>query len=231
MITCIAIDDEPKALLVIESHVSRVDYLDLKETFTEPFKALSFLEQNEVDLIFLDINMPDVSGFEFLKHLPKKLEIIFTTAHSEYAIQSYDVEAADYLLKPFDFSRFLLAATKVKNKLSDKERSISLEFLFLNTGSAKRRVLVEEILYVESDGNYVNYITKKEQLLVRSSFKEVLNILPKNLFIQVQRSFVVGIKWIDKIENNHIYLADKEIPIGTTFKDDFSSFVKKLGSG
>ncbi len=221
MINCIAIDDEPKALSVIKSHVSRVDYLDLKSTFTDPFKAIQFLEKHSIDLVFLDINMPDVSGFEFLKHLPTKSEIIFTTAHSEYAIQSYEVEAIDYLLKPFDFSRFLLAVTKVKNKLSDKEKSGVQDFLFLNTGTSKQRVSIEDILYVESDGNYVNYITKSEKLLVRSSFKEVLSILPSDLFVQVQRSFVVAIKWIDKIENNHIFLAEREIPIGSTYKVGF----------
>jgi len=221
MITCIAIDDEPKALSIIENHIFRTDFLDLKTTFTDPFKAINFLKDNSVDLIFLDINMPDISGFQFLKHLPRKCEIIFTTAHSEYAIQSYEVEAVDYLLKPFDFSRFLLAVTKVKSKYSNNEKIKSHDFIFLNTGTSKNKVLIEDILYVESDGNYVNYITKKEKFLVRSSLKEVLAILPSNLFVQIQRSYVVAIKWIDKVENNHIYLADKEIPIGSTFKDNF----------
>lgn len=223
MITCIAIDDEPKALHIIENHASKVDYLELKETFTEPFKAINFLEKNKVDLIFLDINMPDITGFELLKHLPDTSKIIFTTAHSEYAIQSYEVEAIDYLLKPFEFSRFLLAVKKVKDIVSNSIKDKPKDYLFLNTGTSKRKVLIEDILYVESDGNYVNYITRTEQLLVRSSFKEVLNILTPSLFVQVQRSFVVAIKWIDKVENNHIYLSDREIPIGNTFKNEFYS--------
>ncbi|GAB5408558.1 MAG: LytTR family DNA-binding domain-containing protein [Balneolaceae bacterium] len=221
MIHCIAIDDEPKALSVIQSHISRIDFLNLKSTFTDPFKAIQFLNSEAVHLIFLDINMPDISGFEFLKHIPNKPDIIFTTAHSEYAIKSYEVEAIDYLLKPFDFSRFLLAATKVKNKRVENLPSIKKDFLFLNTGSSKQKILVEEILYVESDGNYVNYVTKNEELLVRSSFKEVLSELPSHLFVQVQRSFVVALKWINKVENNHIYLMDREIPIGSTFKEHF----------
>lgn len=228
MITCIAIDDEPKALSIIESHVSRTDFLDLKATFTDPFKAVSFLEKHQIDLIFLDINMPDVSGFDFLKHLLYKPEIIFTTAHSEYAIQSYEVEAIDYLLKPFDFSRFLLAASKVKSKLSEAKTSSSQEFLFLNTGSSKRKIHIADIFYIESDGNYVKYITKNERVMVRASIREVISILPSLLFVQVQRSFVVAVKWIDKIENNHIYISDQEIPIGNTFKDDFLKRIENL---
>lgn len=221
MISCIAIDDEPKALSIIENHVLRTDFLTLDATFTDPFKAISFLEKNEIDLLFLDINMPDISGFEFLKHLSNKIQIIFTTAHSEYAIQSYEVEAIDYLLKPFDYSRFLLAVNKVKAKHVEAKSSTNKEFLFLNTGTSKKKVLIEDILLIESDANYVNYVMRDEKLLVRSSIKEVLRILPSNLFVQVQRSFVVAIKKIDKIESNHIYISDRKIPIGNSFKEVF----------
>lgn len=226
MISCIAIDDEPKALNVIRSHVSRVDFLDLQETFVDPFKAITYLGKYSVDLIFLDINMPDISGFEFLKHLSNNPVIIFTTAHSEYAIQSYEVEAIDYLLKPFDFSRFLLAVTKAKNKLSENvPPSLNKEFLFLNMGLSKRKVLIDDILYIESDGNYVNYFTKKGKLMVRASIKETMGILSPSLFVQTHRSFIVSLRWVEKIEDNHIYISDKEIPIGSTYKNKFLKLI------
>lgn len=229
MITCIAIDDEPKALNVIKNHVSRIDFLDLEETFVDPFKAISYLSEHSVDLIFLDINMPDISGFEFLKHLSAKPAFIFTTAHSEYAIQSYEVEAVDYLLKPFDFSRFLLAATKAKNKISENDiTTVSKEFLFLNTGLSKQKVLIDDILFVESDGNYVNYITKSGKLMIRASIKETLSILPSSLFVQIHRSFIVSLRWVEKIQDNHIYISDKEIPIGNTYKSKLLKLIDQF---
>ncbi|MEQ9266699.1 MAG: LytTR family DNA-binding domain-containing protein [Balneolaceae bacterium] len=229
MITCIAIDDEPRALNVIKNHVSKVDFLELKESFVDPFKAISYLNEHSVDLIFLDINMPDISGFEFLKHLSTKPIFIFTTAHSEYAIQSYEVEAIDYLLKPFDFSRFLLAATKAKNKLSENDSStVSREFLFLNTGLSKQKVLVDDILYMESDGNYVNYITKNGKLMIRASIKETLNTLPSSHFVQIHRSFIVSLRWVEKIQDNHVYISDKEIPIGNTYKSKLLKLIDQF---
>lgn len=229
MITCIAIDDEPRALNVIKNHVSKVDFLELKESFVDPFKAISYLNEQPVDLIFLDINMPDISGFEFLKHLSAKPAFIFTTAHSEYAIQSYEVEAIDYLLKPFDFSRFLLAATKAKNKLSENDNStVSKEFLFLNTGLSKQKVLVDEIFYVESDGNYMNYITKNGKLMIRASIKETLNTLPSSRFVQIHRSFIVSLRWIEKIQDNHVYISGKEIPIGNTYKSKLLKLIDQF---
>lgn len=229
MISCIAIDDEPRALNVIKNHVSKVDFLDLKESFVDPFKAISYLNEHSVDLIFLDINMPDISGFEFLKHLSGKPAFIFTTAHSEYAIQSYEVEAIDYLLKPFDFSRFLLAATKAKNKLSESDNSmVSREFLFLNTGLSKQKVLIDDILYMESDGNYVNYITKSGKLMIRASIKETLNMLPSSHFVQIHRSFIVSLRWVEKIQDNHVYISDKEIPIGNTYKSKLLKLIDQF---
>lgn len=226
MITCIAIDDEPNALMVIESLAEKVEFLDLRETFVDPVKAVSYLEHHTIDLIFLDINMPEVTGFDFLKLLPKQANIIFTTAYSEYALQGYEVNAIDYLLKPFDFPRFLQAVQKVKDRVGSS--SVPLEFVFLNTGSSKKKVLVEDILFLESDGNYVNYYTTNGKVMVRASIKDAIKGLPSGSFTQIQRSYVVALKWIEKIENNHVFISGLEIPIGSTFKEEFQDLLKNF---
>ncbi len=226
MITCIAIDDEPNALSVIESLAAKVDFLHLKGTFVDPVKAISFLESQSIDLIFLDINMPEVTGFDFLKLLPQKANIIFTTAYTEYALQGYEVNAIDYLLKPFDFPRFLQAVQKMKDRTGRTKATV--EFIFLNTGTSRKKVLIKDIIYLESDGNYVNYQTTEGKVMVRTSIKDAIKGLPANSFIQVQRSYVVALKWIEKIENNHVFMSGLEIPIGSTFKEEFLELLKNF---
>ncbi|MBO6524707.1 MAG: response regulator transcription factor [Balneolaceae bacterium] len=228
MITCIAIDDEPNALEVVKSLAAKVEFLDLKETFSDPVKAMNYIESNPVDLLFLDINMPDISGFTFLTLIPKEVAVIFTTAYSEHAVRSYEVNAIDYLLKPFDFVRFLQAVNKVKTAHKSNYKPKTSDFIFISTGTSKQKVLISEIQFIESDGNYVYYVTEKQKIMVRASIKEVLSLLPESQFIQVQRSFVIAFRWIEKIESNHVYVAGKEIPIGKTFKDNFQSSLKKF---
>ncbi|RNC85683.1 MAG: DNA-binding response regulator [Balneola sp.] len=226
MITCIAIDDEPNALSVIESLAAKVDFLDLKKTFVDPLKAMNYLENNSIHLIFLDINMPEITGFDFLKLLPNEVNIIFTSAYSEYALQGYEVNAIDYLLKPFDFPRFLQAVNKVKK--GSGTPFAHPEFVFLNTGTSKKKVLVGDILFLESDGNYVNYYTNNGKIMVRSSIKDATKGLPPKAFTQIQRSYVVALKWIEKIENNHVFISELEIPIGNTFKEEFLELLKNF---
>ncbi|MEM7102379.1 MAG: LytTR family DNA-binding domain-containing protein [Bacteroidota bacterium] len=227
MIRCVAIDDEPKALEIINNHISRTDFLTLEGTFTNPFKAASFINDQEIELVFLDINMPDINGMKLIKNFNKSPLIIFTTAHSEYAIQSYEVEAVDYLLKPFDFARFLLAVTKAKEKLISD--SISRQnFFFVNTGNRQQRLFYNDIYYIEGEGNYVNYVTKSEQLLVRSSIKDTLKILPASKFVQIHRSFIVALQWIEKIEDNHVFVNEKRISISNTFRSAFLNLIKEL---
>lgn len=227
MIHCIAIDDEPRALEVIKSHAGRVDFLTLEQTFVDPFKAINYVNDHPIDLIFLDINMPDISGFRLLKNLTKKPLIIFTTAHSEYALESYEVEAIDYLLKPFDFARFLLAVTKAKERLSTT-LTTSNDFFFINTGNQKHRLFFKELLYVEGEGNYVRYVTKTGKFLVRASIKETLQQLPSTSFMQIHRSFIVALQWVDKIEDNHVHVGNKRMAISATYREAFSKVIDSL---
>ena len=219
MIRAIAIDDEPRALQVIENHVARIDFLGLDATFTDPFQGVAYVNDNQVDLLFLDINMPDISGLKLLKNMVRRPLIVFTTAHSEYAIQSYEVEAVDYLLKPFDFARFHLAVNRVRDRLSAAKRES--DFFFVNTGNQKRRIAYADIIYVEGEGNYVNYALPSATVLVRSSVKETLKVLSPPQFSQIHRSYIVALKWIEKIEDNHVYLPGKRIPIGAKYRDAF----------
>jgi len=220
MIQAIAIDDEPSALTIIKSHAAKVSFLNLAATFTNPFQGIEYINDHAPDIVFLDINMPDISGLQLLKNLTKKPLIIFTTAHSEYAVKSYEVEAVDYLLKPFDYARFLLAVTKAKEKLKPTLKS-SNPFFFVNTGNQKQRLFYADIYYIEGEGNYVNYHTPKGKTMVRSTIKKTLGLLPQERFLQLHRSYIVALPWIDKIEDNQVFIGDKRIPIGATYRVDF----------
>ena len=224
MIKCIAIDDEPKALEIISLFSERVEFISLEKVFVDPFKALSYLTDNEVDLILLDINMPDISGINFIKNLNKEIFVIFTTAHSEYAMESYEVNAIDYLLKPFEFARFFLALSKVKDKLNSNKNKKD-DFFFLNTGAEKHRLSYNDIFYIETDGNYMRYHTKKGRYLVRASVKETNNLLPNKQFIQIHRSYIVSIKAIEKIEDNHVFINKNSLPVSASYRDHFYSII------
>ncbi len=220
MIKAIAIDDEPLALEIIRNHAFKVPFLSLEGTFDNPIKALEFIDQNTIDLIFLDINMPDLTGFDLLKSIKwNDLFIIFTTAHNEYALKSYEVDAVDYLLKPFDFSRFLIAVNKVKERIFAQNKRIP-DFLFLSSGYLQKKVFINDILFIKGEGNYVNYFTPTEKIMVRSTIKEALNLIPDPLFVQVHRSYIVSLCHIDKIEDNHIFIGSSRISIGASFRNN-----------
>ncbi|WKN42235.1 LytR/AlgR family response regulator transcription factor [Tunicatimonas pelagia] len=224
MIRAIAIDDEPNALRVIENHAAQVPFLQLVETFTDPFKALKFLEENSAHLIFLDINMPDISGLELSSILNEKnVLVIFTTAFSEYALESYDLDAVDYLLKPFEFTRFHSALLKVRKRLNSSNHATN--FFFVNTGSEQRKMRYEDIQYIEGSGNYVTYHLSSEKVLVRSTIKQVRAYLPSAEFIQVQRSYIVALSHIDVIRDNHIHIGQARISIGPKYKEQVKSVV------
>lgn len=219
MIKAIAIDDESKALTVIENHASRVSFLELQEVFTNPFMALDFIQKNNIDLIFLDINMPDISGLEFSRTILKKeILIIFTTAHSEYALESYEVEALDYLLKPFEFARFHAAVSKANDRLSSIDKSIN-DFFFVNTGNDRTKIFYNDISYIEGSGNYVTYYLDDKKVMVRATIRKTLSFLPSTNFFQIQRSYIVAISKIDRIKDNHVHIAKAKISIGPNYRE------------
>jgi two-component system, LytTR family, response regulator len=212
----IAIDDEPIALDIIRSHASRVPYLDLKAVFTDAFEAMDYLQKDSIDLIFLDIKMPDISGLDFFNSLSQKPLVIFTTAYAEHAVTSFELDAIDYLLKPFSFARFLKGCNKAY-ELYKFRNAAPVDFLFVKTGYEQVRVLYEEILYLEASGNYVSFVLKDKTVLSRSTFAEIASLMPADKFVRIHRSFIVALNKIDKAEKSQVTVNGVKIPIGEAY--------------
>lgn len=215
----IAIDDEPIALDIIKSHASKVPFIDLAETFTDAFLATSYLQQNKVDLIFLDIKMPDISGIDFLKSLSNPPMVIFTTAYTEHAVQSFELDAVDYLLKPFSLSRFLKAGNKAQELLSlrNQRQEAKIDYIFVKDGYEQIKVEFDEICYVEASGNYTQIQLKDKLLSSRITINDLADLLPKTDFLRVHRAFIIARNKISKFDRSQIWIGEKVIPIGATY--------------
>ncbi len=215
-LTAIAIDDEPQALDVIRLHAAKVSFLQLDATFTDAFEAIAYLQTHRVDLVFLDIKMPDISGVDVVKCLPRKPMVIFTTAYSDYAVQGFELDAIDYLLKPFSLARFLKACTKALD--SQSARADEEPFIFVKTGYEEEKVRVDDILYLEADGNYLSFVLPARRLLSRQTITDALQQLPPGLFVRVHRSYAIAVRKIDRIARQEIRIADHTIPIGASYE-------------
>jgi DNA-binding LytR/AlgR family response regulator len=223
MITCIAIDDEPKALEVIERYCGKSGLVNLKATFREPVKAIEFLQHEKADLLFLDINMPEISGLQLVQTLSPRPMIIFTTAYSNYAAESYDFNAVDYLLKPITFERFLVAVNKVAALLSKNAPVNDDETIFIKSGPQTYQVKLADILYLEKDGNYITVHLKDKHILIRENMSDIFDILPPADFLRVHKSYVVAIKHIAMIEVHQLIINGEKIPIGSTYRESLRS--------
>jgi DNA-binding LytR/AlgR family response regulator len=221
MMTCIAIDDEPKALEVIERYCQKISLASLKACFREPLKAIEFLNREKVDLIFLDINMPDISGMQLLQTLSPRPLIIFTTAYSQYAVESYELNALDYLLKPVTFERFLMAVNKAAAVLALRNTAGMDEdaAVLIKSGPQTYRVKVSEILYLEKNGNYITVHLKEGNILIRENMGDIFDLVPAADFIRVHKSYVVSIRHISMIEVHQLIVNGEKIPIGSTYRD------------
>lgn len=217
-LSAIAIDDEPKALEVVQMHANKVPFLDLRASFIDAFEALPFLRQNKVDLLFLDIKMPDISGIEFAQILKNGPLVVFTTAYSEYAVQGFDLDAVDYLLKPFSLARFTKACNKAL-EMKNVRGSEAPDFIFLKTGYEEEKVYLKDILYIEAAGNYMTYVLKERKLMCRQNVPEALQTLPEQDFVRVHRSFIVGVKHVGKIARQQVWVNGVEIPVGASYED------------
>ena len=217
-LSAIAIDDEPKALEVVQMHAAKVPFLDLRASFVDAFEALPFLQQNKVDLLFLDIKMPDISGIEFAQILKNGPLVVFTTAYSEYAVQGFDLDAVDYLLKPFSLARFTKACNKAL-EMKNVRGTEAPDFIFLKTGYEEEKVYLKDILYIEAAGNYMTYVLKERKLMCRQNVPEALLALPEQDFVRVHRSFIVGVKHVGKIARQQVWVNGVEIPVGASYED------------
>lgn len=221
----IAIDDEPIALEVVKTHAAKVPFLDLKAEFTDAFKALEYLQKEQIDLIFLDIKMPDISGIEFFNSLSKKPLLIFTTAYSEHAVTSFELDAVDYLLKPFSLARFIKGCNKAFELYNFRNLNASADHIFVKTGYEQLKVLFDDILFLEASGNYVSFILKENRILSRSTFIEAINLLPSDKFIRVHRSYIVAANKIDKIERHQVTINGIKVPVSEAYAPNLTAVV------
>ena len=230
MLKAIAIDDEPIALEVVKSLSSKIAFIKLLNCFTNAFKAIDFLQQEKVDLIFLDIKMPDISGIDFLKSLSNPPIIIFTTAYSEHAVQSFELDAIDYLLKPFSLSRFLKACNKANEQFLLRNKTIvqsqELAVIFIKSGYQIIKVEPETILYAESGGNYVQFVLENRKIASRLTMSETEALLPAPDFIRVHRSYIVSKKHIQKMNRKSIWIKQTELPIGAAYLSAIEKITK-----
>jgi len=235
MINYVIIDDEPAAIEVLRIHLNKIPSMTLKASFRDPMEALEYLQQNTVDLIFLDINMPKLSGMSFPKLLKDPPLIIFTTAYSEHALESYELKAVDYLLKPIQFDRLLQAVMKVKEVLNksnavqsvnpESNASVVDQTIFIKSGSEFHQLAIQEIKYIESDSNYVTFYTNSKPILARYKLSEVLSLLPSHQFVRIHRSYAVALKHIVTIKNHCVIIGTQEVPISSTYRAGFLDLI------
>jgi len=235
-ISCIAIDDEVLALNKIKRFISRVDFLELHNTFDNAKDAFKSIESNPIDLIFLDIEMPETNGFEFLNKISNKPYVIMTTAFDQYALKSYEFSVCDYLLKPIQFDRFLVAVEKVysliNNKViaqSDRESTNKeKEHIHVKSSGNIIKIFIDDILYIEGMKDYLAINLKDNRVLTLMSFNKLLDKLPQSLFIRIHKSFLIAINKIDEFKCQEIKIGDNIIPVSRTYKNQVNNLKNKL---
>ncbi|MDO9375729.1 MAG: LytTR family DNA-binding domain-containing protein [Ferruginibacter sp.] len=223
-ITCIIIEDEPLAVKVLADYISQVPFLEWKGSFRDAILATDYLRDNRVDLIFLDIHLPRLKGMAFLKMLSNPPAVIVTTAYHQYAIEGFDLNVTDYLLKPIEFERFLVAVTKVKKTevaggTGLPEVSSNRDFIFLNIQKKKVKIFFAEILYIESQREYIRIVTTKGEYLSKISTHEIEELLPPNAFKRIHRSFIISVNKIDSYTAEMVELNGVSIPVGRGYRD------------
>lgn len=236
-ITCLIADDEPMALSLIESYVLKTPFLELKAKCNSAIKAMEFLEtDSDIDLFFLDIQMPDLTGLEFSRLLPAKSKVVFTTAFDQYAIEGYKVNALDYLLKPFDYNEFLNAAQKARNHFEtnslqnteNQQNNKNSDFIFVKSEYRQIKINFSEILYIEGLKDYVKIYTSSHPrpILTLMSLKKLEEELPSEQFMRVHRSYIISLEKIEAIERNHVVIKDGFITIAPNYKDILMEYIK-----
>jgi two-component system, LytTR family, response regulator len=235
---CIIIDDEPNAIDVLKRYAEQTPYLHLRETFRNPVKAMGYLQEENIDLVFLDINMPNLSGMQFVRSLERKLFIIFTTAYSEYAVESYELNAVDYLVKPIEFDRFIKAVNKarglfeLKNKQRDPSADKAIEtvynagFVLLKSGALTHKVDIDEILFIEKEENYLAFQTSDKKILVRGNMTEIFDYVPEALFCRIHKSFIAALKHIHTLEVHQVSVGKYKIPVGGNYREELMRRIK-----
>lgn len=225
-IKCLIVDDEPTSQSVLKNFIQMVDYLEIVAVCNNSIEAMGVLKSEAVDLIFLDVNMPKISGVSFYKSLQNPPLVIFTTAYSEHAIEAFNVNAIDYLLKPFSFDRFLTATNKALDSLSSGENQSSKSPSILVKSDKKlHKITTSSISFIEAYGDYVKIYLESRFIITNNTFKNILSSLPKN-FVQVHKSFAINLQKAEVVEGNQVLIDEHKIPVGAKFKPDFLSRFK-----
>lgn len=239
ILNCIVVDDEPLALDILEDYISKVPFLKMVKRCVNPIEALQFVQDGGIDLVFLDVQMPELTGIQFLKIAGNKCNYILTTAYPEYALESYDLNVADYLLKPIAFDRFYKAVEKVHNQFKIAETSTNViqpiisqvpissganpiqDYIFVKTEYKIQKIYLNDILFIEGLKDYISIYTKSDRIITLQSMKKMEEALPSNQFIRAHKSYIVAVDKIESIERSRITINQKIIPVGDTYRDEF----------
>ena len=234
-IKCLAVDDEPPALEVIKKHISCVPALELTAISLNAVQALSILQQNQIDLLFLDIQMPQILGTDFVRTLKNPPKVIFTTAFRKFAVEGFELDAVDYLLKPISFERFLKAVNKImasspKNtvidKIPGKEKDNTDSFIYFRADRKVLKVALNEILYIESLKEYIKVVTTNKTIMTKQSISSLEEMLPKNLFTRIHRSYIVSLDKIESYTSELIEIAKQELPVSRMYRHELAKILK-----
>lgn len=230
MMRCIAIDDEPLALQLITEYASRIPFLSLEKTFTNPDEGRAWLQQNDVDVLLLDIQMPDINGLQFYKTLIKKPLVIFTTAYSEYAVDGFNVDAVDYLLKPFEYDRFLKAIFKAREYLEFlNSQELQMASIFVKVDYQLMKINLKDIELIEGLDDYIRIHIKPKPILTLMTLKSLQEKLPSPEFIRIHRSYIVPSNKIESFGKSRVKVAGKEIPVGSSYSEVYQQLLKSKG--
>jgi DNA-binding LytR/AlgR family response regulator len=235
MIRCIVVDDEPLALDILSDYIEKVPALELVKATTSAFEALNLVQQNEADLVFLDVQMPELTGIQFLKIINGKCNVILTTAYPQYALDGYELDVVDYLLKPIAFDRFYKAVQKVQNNLSNSQNTstepitaTTTNFIFVKTEHKIQKIYLDDILYIEGLKDYISIFTPSERIITLQNMKKMEDALPSRQFIRVHKSYIIALDKIESIERSRIQIKNKIIPVGDTYRDSFFKIIGEM---
>lgn len=226
-INCLIIEDEPLALEKTMDFVKKIPFLSLAASFDNALEGLQFLNNNPVDLLFLDINMDELSGIELLESSKITCQVIITTAYQEYALKGFELQVTDYLLKPFTFNRFLQAVNKAQQSLSHHAVEAPIEFIFIKTENRLEKILLSDIVYIEGMRDYRRIHTTSKKIMTLQNFGELEQIIPSNIVCRVHKSYMVALNKIESIERSRIKIASQLIPISDTYKELFAKQINK----
>ena len=239
MIRCLVVDDEPLALDILEDYISKIPFLTLVKSTTSAIEGLSLVQSDAIDLVFLDVQMPELTGIQFLKIINGKCDVILTTAYSQYALDGYELDVVDYLLKPIAFDRFYKAAQKVLQNSNHSNSSApdaliaqkTHDFIFVKTEHKIQKIYLDDILYIEGLKDYISIFTKTERIITLQNMKKMEESLPSKAFVRVHKSYIIALGKIESIERSRIQIGDKIIPIGDTYRDYFFKQIEDKNIG